>query len=122
MGTYHTACVFYGTWVPRRSDIGERLMKEIDDYGGTPCPTGITGVVLDVFGCAPTGNEQIAIYASESAIHYDPRADTPAPRAITDRKATASWTAVLSYLQQQNITTETPPLAPLGWHFAARSA
>lgn len=115
MSTEHSAKVFYGT------EPGRKLAEWVDEYGCLPCrETGTTGVSIDRFGSAPMGDEQMAVYAHESALRYDPREDTREPRPISDAHEAMSRSAILDLLQRHGIRLV--DMAPIGWYLAGRSA
>lgn len=102
MGMSARSVVFFGTWVDRGSEAYDRLDDLIDTYGGTPAPTGIDGIVLYELGSMPLGETQIAICAAATVLWYDPRAETPAPRPLTDQ---SRWTsAIVECLRDRGVT------------------
>ncbi len=56
MGLSYTSSVFFGTYIPSDSPIGQRLRKYIDRQGGTPAATSTPKVVINECGsqgCGP---------------------------------------------------------------------
>lgn len=86
MGTTFSARVFFGTFVPRASKLGEALRGYIDQHGGTPAPAA-QGVVVSTAGSDEASFVTVEIDTAGMdlqpwAHHLDERLDVGPPAAI----------------------------------------
>ena len=113
MGSGYSAHAFFGTFVPRRSEVGEILHKFIESFA--PAETSIKGVWIGFVGNLPMGEEWIVVRTS--IFHGGcGEAQIEAPRRLIEDKAGKSTLMISAFLRSQGIDPNGLP--PIGWHFA----
>lgn len=112
MSLTYTASVFYGTYVPRKSEIGKRIHRFIERQGGTQARTDTPRVVLDLVGSDI--DLIIAILAEGSDCAIAMRGEIGDPQPLIGRRA---WEARIDeFLQVERISRTDLPR--VGWWFA----
>jgi len=86
MGTSFSVRVFFGTFLPRASRLGQALRRYIDQHGGTPAPA-VQGVVVSTAGSEEASFITVEIDTAGMALqswadHLDERLDISPPAAI----------------------------------------
>jgi len=103
---------FFGTFAPRRSEVGEILAKFIEEFA--PAETSIKGVWIGFVGNLPMGEEWIVVRTTEHSASREDKIE--APTRLIEDKAGKSELMISAFLRGQGI--DPAGMAPIGWHFA----
>ena len=108
MSVNYSAGVFFGACVRLRSPLGERLDEYVDNQGGTPARTEVSGVEISMVG---SDGEWLTIQACGSTHRYGRHdGDCPDPvLLIKDPKWRARIETFLVAVGASEL--------PIGWHF-----
>ena len=113
MGQSYSAHAFFGTFVSRRSEVGEILAKHIERFA--PAETSIKGVWIGFVGNLPMGEEWIIVRTS--IFHGGcGEVEIEAPRLLSEDKAGKSELMISAFLRGEGV--DPAGLPPIGWHFA----
>jgi hypothetical protein len=114
MGLSYTSSVFFGTFVPRDSKIGQRLHeKYIDPADGTPAATGTDGVVIDLCGSVNGDPAWITVQIDAKYPRFRDKSDPKKPKPLPN---STGWDdRIAAFLEAENIEAETVPV--VGWYF-----
>lgn len=111
MSIEYSASAFFGTFAPRRSEVGEILARFIER--GTPGQTDNPEVMIDEVGSEPTGETFVVVrhrigYGA-SRLGRSPRTPVLLPAIRAE--------FIQDWLKRRGIDPVGMP--PIGWYFAA---